>query len=244
MTAEAADQTWIQYRDRVAALPDRDCRAPALLPLTADEQRLAENFMRFHRQHPQPSVREVIKINPMNLVTHQPHVLLEKAAEYARDASDATHFARHSLALAQGINNIQVLHGLNAMDIAIPHGEFAVAFDPATQRWGVLELARHISVTAFQNRMLLWAGYHRSYAFMERENPEGIERSLLVALTTDADFFVSQQSPNQGLRAIVCGLRPPLFRDFFDDALFMPVNLKRKRFVLQVRAQCVGVDEP
>jgi len=137
-----------------------------------------------------------------------------------------------------------IRQGLNAMDVDVPHGEFAFAFNQGTSQFYIMELARHISVTAFQDRMLLWAGYHRSYAFIANTNPEGIERSLLVALTTDADFLVSAQSPNQGLRAMVCGLRPPLFRDFFDDALFMEVNLKRKRFVLQVRALCVGVNDP
>lgn len=242
LTAELAEQKWAEYRDKVAALPERDCSAPIRLPMSAAEQRHADDFMRFHRQYINGSVREVIKINPLNLVTHQPHVLLDQAGAYAADATDAAHFARHSLATARGVHNIQIQAGLNAMDIIVPHGEFAFAFEPQTSAWGVIETARHISVTAFQNRMLLWAGYHRSYAFMDRANPDGIERSLLVALTTDADFLLSPQSPNQGLRATVCGLRPTLFRDFFDGDLFMTVSLKRKRFVLQVRAQCVGVD--
>ena len=243
LTAEAAEQLWTRYRDAVAALPERDCCAPACIPLSPAEKTIADRFLKFHRQHPQPSVRDVIKINPLNLVAHQPYVLMNKAAEYAKNASDAATYAQHSLDIAKGINNIQFNHGLNFMDVPVPHGEFAIAFNGNPQSWVVLELARHISVTAFQGRMLLWAGYHRSYAFMDRENPEGIERSLLVALTTDADFLVSAQSPNQGLRALVCGLRPPLFRDFFNDSLFMTTNLKRKRFVLQIRAQCFGVDE-
>lgn len=242
LTVVTAEQKWGEYRDRVTALPERDCSAPVRLPMSHVEQRHADDFMRFHRQYINGSVREVVKINPLNLVTHQPHVILDQAGVYTPDATDAARYARHSLATARGAHNIQIQHGLNAMDIAVPHGEFAFAFDPAHGTWGVIETARHVSVTAFQNRMLLWAGYHRSYAFMDRANPEGIERSLLVALTTDADFLLSPHSPNQGLRAIVCGLRPTLFRDFFDGDLFMSVNLKRKRFVLQIRAQCVGVD--
>jgi hypothetical protein len=242
MPPERAENVWSQYRDRVAALPDRNCTSPAVVPLTQEEKNHASNFKQFHRQN--VNVRDVIKINPLNLVTHQPYVNLDQSGKYRQDAVSASRYARHSLAIAHGSHNMNMHSGLNMMDITVPHGEFAFVFNQQMGQFQVLELARHISVTRFQDRMLLWAGYHRSYAFMDRENPEGIERSLLVALTTDADFLVSPQSPNQGLRAIVCGLRPPLFRDFFDRDLFMDVNLKRKRWVLQVRAACVGIDEP
>jgi hypothetical protein len=242
VTPEQAERIWVGYRDRVAALPERDCSAPATLPLTQAEQLLADNFMRYHRQN--ANVRQVIKINPLNLVTHQPHVNLDQCGKYRADATNASKYAKHSLALAQGAHQLQVQAGLNIMDVGVPHGEFAFVFNQQTGQFQVLELARHISVTRFQDRMLLWAGYHRSYAFIENANPDGIERSLLVALTTDADFLVSPQSPNQGLRAVITGLRPPLFRDFLDRDLFMDVHLKRKRWVLQVRAACVGVDDP
>lgn len=244
MTPQRAEEIWAQYRDRVALLPERDCSAPAALPLTQEERALAENFMRFHRQRQNHNVREVIKINPLNLVIHQPHVNLDQSGRYAQDAANASRYARHSLAIAQGVHNMQIEAGLNMMDVQVPHGEFAFVFNQQIGQFQVLELARHVSVTRFQNRMLLWAGYHRSYAFMTNENPDGMERSLLVALTTDADFLVSPHSPNQGLRAVICGLRPPLFRDFFDRDLFMDVNLKRKRWVLQVRSACVGIDDP
>jgi hypothetical protein len=89
----------------------------------------------------------------------------------------------------------------------------------------------------------LFAGYHRSYARIASAKPDGSDRSLLVALTTDGDFLVSPHSPNQGVRAMLCGLRPSLLSDFFDDDFFITVNLKRKRYVLQIRANCVPVDD-
>lgn len=242
MDSEQAERIWAQYHERVEALPERNCLAPQPIPLSREEQAIADNFMRSHRQN--VNVRGVIKINPLNLVTHQPHVNLNQCANYSHDAISAARYAKHSLAIAQGVHNLAIRAGLNLMDVDVPHGEFAFVFNQNAGQFQILELARHVSVTTFQNRMLLWAGYHRSYAFMANANPDGIERSLLVALTTDADFLVSPQSPNQGLRAIVCGLRPPLFRDFLDANFFMEVNLKRKRWVLQVRAACVGIDDP
>jgi hypothetical protein len=129
------------------------------------------------------------------------------------------------------------------MDVSVPHGEFAFIYNQRSNRFEVIEQARHVSVTAFQNRMLLWAGYHRSYARMASANPEGTGRSLLVALTTDADLFVSAQSPNQGLRAMVCGSRPSLLGDFLDPSFFMQVKLRKKRFQLQIRGQIVPIND-
>lgn len=241
LTAQRAEEIWDGYRQTVAALPDRDASAPPTIPLNAEEQRTAATFMQFHRMS--LNIRDVIKIDPGNLVTYQFYVIIPQVERYAPDAVNANRYARHSLNTVRGDHQIQIHHAINMMDVAVPHGEFAFIFNQEAAQFQVLEQARHISVSAFQNRMILWAGYHRSYARMASANPDGMDRSLLVALTTDADFFVSPQSPNQGLRAMVTGLRPPLFRDFFDETLFMRVNLKRKRFVLQVRAQIAPVDD-
>jgi hypothetical protein len=107
----------------------------------------------------------------------------------------------------------------------------------------IQEQARHVSVTAYDNRLLLWAGYHRSYARIASANPEGMDRSLLVVLTTDATFLFSHDSPNQGLRAMLCGLRPPLLGDFLDESLFMRVKLRRRRYELQIRAKVVSIND-
>ncbi len=128
------------------------------------------------------------------------------------------------------------------MDIRVPHMEFCFVFIPK-EGFQIQELARHVSVTAYGDRMILWAGYHRSYARMTSANPEAIERSLLAVLTTDADFVLSPDSPNHGLRAMVRGLRPPLFADFLDERFFMDVRLRKKRFELQIRANIVAIDE-
>jgi hypothetical protein len=243
LSEDEAEAIWHQYSERVNALPERPALAPQRLQLTPEERRLADAFMQFHRQFgPTGSVKDVIKIDPTGLVAYQPHVIIEQSGKYRTDAHNAATFAQHSLAVIRGQHQLQLNCGVNAADAAVPHGEFMFVFNQQSQKFEIMEQGRHVSVTAFQNRMLLWAGYHRSYARIENANPDGNDRSLLVALTTDGDFLVSPQSPNHGLRAMVCGLRPALLGDFLDDALFMRVNLKRKRFVLQIRAACVPVD--
>jgi hypothetical protein len=90
--------------------------------------------------------------------------------------------------------------------------------------------------------MMLWAGYHRSYARMVSMAPEAIDRSLVVALTEDGNFKVSPASPNHGEREMLTGGRPPLFSDFFAEGFFMKVKLRKKRFELQIRAQITALD--
>lgn len=244
LTEQRAESIWRPYRERVEALPERDVKAPDRLALTPEEQRAADQFMEFHRRSaPRGSVHGVIKIDPTQLVAHQFYVVLDKAREYMDHASARTWCARNCLATGTRQHPIRIHHGLNAATILVPHGEFAFIYNQPAGRFDVTELARHVSVTAFQERMILWAGYHRSYARMASANPDGNDRSLLVALTSDADFFVSERSPNQGLRAMVCGPRPSLFGDFFDERFFMRVRLRRKRFELQVRAQVVAVND-
>jgi hypothetical protein len=238
---EEAHELWRVRNERVQALPERPANAPTELPLDAREQAEADAFMRAMGQA--PNVKRVIKIDPHGLVAYQPVVVLDQVGKYQPHAVSAADYACKSLSTLANRANLQIQAGFNMANVAVPHGEFIFAFNGQAGQFQIQELARHISVTEFQSRMLLWSGYHRSYARIASAKPDGKDRSLLVALTTDGDSFVSPQSPNQGLRAMVCGLRPSLLGDFFDDTLFMAVNLKRKRFVLQIRAICVPVDD-
>ncbi len=244
LTEAGALTLWERYRERVEALPDRAVHSPERLQLGPDEQRAAEEFLRFHQQFgPQGSVRDVIKIDPSALVTYQFYIALDRVARYADHANARSWCARQCLVTVRTPQPIQIQHRINEANIGVPHGEFAFIYDQRDKKFEVLEQARHVSVTEYSGRMILWAGYHRSYARMASANPEGMERSLLVALTTDADFFVSEESPNQGLRAMVCGPRPSLLEDFFDDRFFIRLRLRRKRYELQVRAQVVPIND-
>ncbi len=240
ITEEEAIEMWRIRHERVQALPERTADAPLELPMNTQEQAQADAFMRAMRTA--TNILRVIKIDPAGLVAHQPFVIVDQAGKYGPFANNTANFANKSLSTLLHRAELQVQSGPNFADVSVPHGEYGFAFHPQAG-FQIQEAARHVAVTAYQNRMLLWAGYHRSYARMASANPDGRDRSLLVALTTDGDFFVSTNSPNQGLRAMVCGLRPSLLGDFLDDNLFMAVNLKRKRFVLQIRANCAAVDD-
>src|SRR6266699_4366880 len=45
---QGAEGLWRRHREQVDAMPGRDCRAPDRLPLTAEDRRQADTFLRFH----------------------------------------------------------------------------------------------------------------------------------------------------------------------------------------------------
>jgi len=57
-----------------------------------------------------------------------------------------------------------------------------------------------------------------------------------MVLSRDAELALANVA-NRALSEMICGPRPPLFRDFFDDALRMTAPLKRRRPVLEIRAR-------
>lgn len=129
---------------------------------------------------------------------------------------------RHCLGLhAAPAGQAQIMSMPNDVRVKIPHAEFIFNFiNPSGQNPGgfqIQEMAKHITATAYDKRLLLWSGYHRSFALMTNEYPDGMDRSLVVVLTNDGEAVLSPQSPNHGVREMLRGLRPPLFADFLDE---------------------------
>lgn len=238
LSDEQAEAKWLEFRTRVDNLPERIAPAPTKLPLDATESTARSQFLKLHAKA--ANVKDVIKIDPSGLVVHQLIVCTERSDTYKPRVATMQGWIAETVAAKPQPQQVQLKFGVNAMDIEAPHGEFVVNFSP--KGFEITELAKFVSVTGFGARMLLHAGYHRSYARISGIAPDAIDRSVLVVVTTDGEFLVSPSSPNHGVRAMCTGLRPPLFADFFDDLFFMKVPLKRKRFVLQVRGQMVPVD--
>lgn len=135
----------------------------------------------------------------------------------------------------------------SAADIDLPHAEFF--FGPGPNGFGPIQFLRHVTVMNVGPRMLLWAGYHRSYARMLSTTPTAADRSALFALTSKI-LVPPAPNPATGVTALgagagldLFGLRPALLGDFFTDGLFMRVNLRRKRYQLQVRSTWVALDD-
>ena len=234
-----AERIWEPWRVTVEALPERLALAPERLPIDSFHAReVRKEFL--NRYKGAKNILDVIRIDPMGLVVHQLWVITDRSGIYRTRVETRRGWLEHAL-LCNDRNALPTLNmraGANWIDIEIPHAEFILTAD---QRRGIhiQQLAGHVNVTEFGGRMMLWAGYHRSYARMLSIAPDAMDRSLLVTLTTDG----IPGSPNQGERTILTVPRPPLFGDFFDARFFMNVKFRKRRFELRVRAQIVPVDE-
>jgi hypothetical protein len=119
------------------------------------------------------------------------------------------------------------------MIVELPHGEFQMVVG-AKKNLEIQEMARHVAITAFDDRLLLWAGYHRTYAITleSQENPEEIERLVPAVLTTDADPLLDARFSAK--RDMVRGACPALFRDFFDADLCLDMELRKRRCQIEI----------
>jgi hypothetical protein len=246
LTEIEAEQIWRRYSEAVQGLGTRNVTCPPIQTMDTSERRIADAFMEaFRVRLGVQSIQDVIKIDPGLLVARQFYVIIDQSKGYAEEVCTAAGWAKHCLpAIPPQPKQIRIFTGVNAANVELPHAEFFFTHDAQRGQFTIQEYLRHVSVSRFaaHDRMLLWAGYHRSYARMASAVPDAMVRSALMVLTTDGTFDTSPGAPDQGLRAIICGDAPPLFADFLDDRLVMKVKLRKKRFELQIRANLVALD--
>jgi len=241
--AAQATEVWERCHRQREELPERNVAAPGPLPLNPEERAAADAFLHRFRQAKAANILDVIKFDPRRCVVWQHAIITERSDTYAGNMAVPQARLQHCLgAHANPGGQVPIISRPNDIRARVPHAEYMFNFlNP--QGFQIQELAKHISVTAFDNRLLLYAGYHRSFAVMTSEYPDGMDRSLIAVLTSDGDAVLSPQSPNQGVREIVRGLRPPLFEDFLDERFCMRVRLRKKRCELWIQGQIKWFDD-
>jgi hypothetical protein len=243
-------EIWNDYRHRVEALEERRIAVPRRRMLTPQEGNWERRFLDFVHSNGSTNVRSLIKVNLMELVVHQKIILTARSADYAARLLNAGAWRELALPVSQQQFNYQTAYrnmGSRAeVDMDIPDGEWFLV--PSNCR-GEFHLRaapalRHVTVTQPEpDRMLLWAGYHRSYARALRDQPDGMESPALVALAENvvSPPIAGNETPFDRL---VRGLRPPFFGDFFDDRLFIRVDLLRRRPQMRIRSEIAWIDDP
>jgi hypothetical protein len=235
MTEEAAIALWECYRAKVAALGNRGCPKSVSGKHNLKEKLAIEKIIKSARALGGHNIKGLAKIDPLNLVVHQLRILEEKAEPYRNLLRHPVRRVKTCLPpLPSGCQLQSRIVGGKTI-VYLPHGEFQLLVG-THKKLEISEQAHHIAVTAFSDRLLLWAGYHRTYASIvaSQEYPEETERLLPTALTTDAETFLGAGSPFPEKRDVVRGPCPALFRDFFDADLCMDIKLRKRRCQVEI----------
>ena len=122
--------------------------------------------------------------------------------------------------------------------IDLPHAEFIFGVLPSGG-FGPKEFVGYATVVNLGNRLLLGKGYHRLYARFAVTRFTPSNRSVLVALDPNTPTPPSREEPPLS----ILGSHPALFGDFFTESLFLRVNLRKKRYQLQVVAKWAAITE-
>jgi len=184
----------------------------------------------------------VANIDPLGLLVYQLYVVADRADHHAKTLG-GKEWATCCLQLDRPVAQMALRTEDDAIKVILPHGEHMFAGVPGG--FVIQQGAGWISVCETQGRMILKAGYHRSFAFSRRlrKEPDAKDRSLLVAVTNTLPPPLLPTFPMQGLRTTVLGSRAPVLSDFLDESLAMAVKLRKKRYEMHIRVTVVGVNE-
>jgi hypothetical protein len=233
-----ATALWQEYRNKVLALPERVPRASVRHPLPNGCAGHVTDFLRRHRN---PEVRDVVSVDPLELAIYQFYVVVAKADHHHNQAGA---WMRKTLVIDRPIAQLPMRVEGDTIKLSLPHAEHMIGVQP-DGAFRIQQAAGFVSVVDLGGgRLLLKAGYHRSFAFARAamNEPDAKDKCELVALTTSLPPQLTPAFPHQGLRTTVFGSRAPLFSDFFDEDLAMSVKLRNKRWEAHLRI--TAVDDP
>ena len=255
LTPDQAEALWLNHRQRVQALPDRACALPARQGLSPLEASHGIRFMAFlNGRGAAHDVIGVHKVELSNLTVRQLYVITERSEQYAQRLLTPHAWLNECLPTAdpQVVLNLRTRQaGMNTYtEIDVPHAEFLFVPDMRSGNFSATQMLRHITVMEGQDRAFLWAGYHRTFAIAS-STPTATVPAALLAFARNV--MNGPALPPAGAGNVTgngidplsaFGAKAPRFGDFFVDDLFMDVNLREKRFQLQVRADLVALDAP
>jgi hypothetical protein len=258
-TPDEAVAIWEDYRTRAAALPLDRGTACQRLPLNTEEEAHAQQFMNFINQYSngQHQIADVLKIDLRQAIICQLQVITERSEGYAqKNATDAQWLEEilpTSMPPVQftGQFALGLPHNPHPMSsqiiIELPHAE--CAFLPAAPgMFGPTQFMRHVTICEKDERVLLKAGYHRSFARAASMPPAMVPTAVVALERNNWVLPVNQPPAGVGVTAVTAELHPSgripaLFSDFFSDGLFMDVLLRRKRYQLRVQSTMIAIDD-
>jgi hypothetical protein len=242
LTESDAESIWRKWRDRAAALPEREAPAPVPVPLSPTENTHAARFLQFVGALGVSGV-QVIKIDPMQLIVGQYHIAIDVAARHAERPHNDPGWMDQLLPASPSNPQLNMNFTRRNFDteitIDLPHAEFIFGVH-SHGGFAPKELLGYVMAVKAGNRMMLGKGYHRLYSRIMAANASYPERLSLIALDPSTINPPSREAAPSNGGLDLFGSRPALFSDFFTEGLAMPVYLRKKRYRLEVQARWIA----
>ena len=243
LSAGVAAELWRTYRSRVEDLPSRPLTQPRTFPLDEADREAERQFLDTHAFA--SDIAGFVRIDPMALQIHQLQVITQSLPGL-HEKFIAGGWMKTALSDGDANHSIRWSAQQNQLVFELPSGEFFLtAPSPPDAHMRIAPLPAYVSVAQFEGRTLLVNGYHRTFAWLDlmRKVGSGVEAEtgLLYPLSTNLPFPIP---PDAQTSEVLAGPRPPLFADFFDDHLALPVSLRRnKHYEMRVKVEIVGVQD-
>jgi tetratricopeptide (TPR) repeat protein len=238
LTERFAAAVWASRKAIVETLPRVEVVSARGLALSAADLKAARKF---RSQHPEAeSVVDFVRLNPLDLIIHQ-HWISTAISDRYRDVVTADKWLRTALLDPPSSPGMKSRREGSDIVLDLPHSEFGLAgpFGPDGQM-RISEVKGFVTVAFHADRALLMTGYHRTYAcgryIVEAPNAPhgvlfGVSNQLALMGDQADDVFRMMERP-----------RPPRMKDLFDDRLFLPVTLRKRKYQMRIHYEIVGLD--
>ncbi len=236
LTADDAEEIW---KSHVAIMEDLPPREPPAASLTMSPADL-KAARKFRSKYPGAAgIVDFVRLNPMDLVVHQLWISTA-IADGHRDKVTPDKWLHTALLDPPSNPRLQSRSAGDDITFDLPHSEFFLTVPSQPNEIRVSEGDGFVTVALHAGRALLLRGYHRTFACAQyaRESvnaPHGV-------LFAVSDQLASIGSLADEVVALMTGPRPPRMADFFDDRLFLPVTLRRRRYQMRIHCEVVEID--
>jgi hypothetical protein len=238
LTTEEATDLWTRQRRLVERLPARPARETVSIRMSPQEEISAARFLA-EQTRVEGVVRAVVKVDPAQLRVRQLGVTLDRCEYFDRSCRTRQQWIDQWLTPSPTSMQGRVRATANAIDVELPHPEFVLGFDPAAG-FQIVEGPRYVTVKRGGSSMTLMAGHHRAYAYLRSAGSDQ-ERSILAAeLAHSVPTAEGSTAVMEGAED-VCERCPPTMADFLDDRHAVRLEMRPRRFELQIRARMAVV---
>jgi len=239
LPSRIAEEIWKFHKTVAENLPPDEPRSIRKLPLSAADLKAARKFRSWHPDA--VSVVDFVRLNPMDLVVHQLWASTAIADGY-RDKVAPDKWLYTALLDPPSDSRLKWRRDDEKVIFDLPHSEFVLAgpVQPSGEL-RVSEAQGFVTVAFHADRALLMSGYHRTFACAQRalevaNAPHGV-------LFGVSNYLTAMGSAADDVLRVMEGPRPPRMADFFDERLFLPVTLRRRRYQMRVSYELVEIAE-